>query len=55
MIFVAKPEKRKKREKNATFLCKKTYKIAHPIQKPFPMLKWVVYCGAKFLSQNECD
>jgi len=34
-----KRTKRKKREKNDSFLCKKMYKISHPIQEPFPMLK----------------
>jgi len=36
-----KAEKLKKREKNDTFLCKKTYKIAHLIQILRSMLKWV--------------
>ena len=33
----------------------KTYKIAHPIQKPFPMLKQVRFCCGKFPSQNEVE
>jgi hypothetical protein len=46
-------EKSEKSEKNNSFLCVKTYKISHAIQKPFPMLKWVRFCGGKFSSQNE--
>jgi len=48
-------EKLNKKRKNDPFLCKKTYKIAHPIQKPPSMLKWVTLSGGKFPSQNEGD
>jgi hypothetical protein len=48
-----KAGRRRKIEKKVTKRRKKTYKIAHPIQKPPSMLKWVRFCGGKFRSQNE--
>jgi len=50
-----KAKKKKKKRKNDTFLRKKAHKFAHPIQMPPPMLKWVRFCGVKFVSQNEGD
>jgi len=37
-----KAEKLKKKLQNGTFYCVFFVKIAHPIQKHHPMLKWVV-------------
>jgi len=50
-----KAEKLKKKSQNDSFYCVFSYKIAHPIQMPRSMLKWVRFCGAKFRSQNKAD
>ena len=51
-----KGEKRKKRrinEKNDSFCCVFSVKIAHPVQKPLQTLKWGRICEGKLQCQRE--